>query len=108
MKESNLNLNNDDLISRRRVISEIEYLRPDFIFDDTDERVYNEYELLRKIIEKMVPESKWRLIHCIDCKFYTPMNRETKSGICNLTLHQNFGDDWFCAGAERRTDGVQN
>lgn len=45
------------------------------------------------------------LIRCRDCKFYTPMNRETKTGICNLTLHQNFGDDWFCAGAERRENG---
>ena len=44
------------------------------------------------------------IIHCIDCKFYTSMNCETKTGICNLIMHQNFGDNWFCAGAERRTD----
>jgi len=44
------------------------------------------------------------IIHCKDCKFYNPMNRETKTGICNLIMHQNFGDNWFCAGAERRTD----
>ena len=44
------------------------------------------------------------LIRCRDCKFYTPLNRETKSGICSLLIHQNFGDDWYCAGAERRTD----
>ena len=42
------------------------------------------------------------IIHCKDCKFYTPMNREIKTGICDLTLHQNFGDDWYCAGAERK------
>lgn len=44
------------------------------------------------------------VIRCKDCKFYIPMNRETKTGICNLTMHQNFGDDWFCAGAERRQE----
>ena len=44
------------------------------------------------------------IIRCKDCKFYTPMNRKTKTGICNLTMHQNFGDNWFCAGAERRTE----
>jgi hypothetical protein len=44
------------------------------------------------------------IIRCKDCKFYTPMNRETKTGICRLLMHQNFGDDWYCAGAERRTD----
>ena len=46
------------------------------------------------------------IIRCKDCKFYSPMNQETKTGICNLTMHQNFGYDWFCAGAERRTCGV--
>lgn len=55
------------------------------------------------IIEKMPPAQP--VIRCKDCKFYIPMNRETKTGICNLTMHQNFGDDWFCAGAERRQDG---
>ena len=44
------------------------------------------------------------IVRCKDCKFYTSMNRETKTGICGLLLHQNFGDDWYCAGAERRTD----
>ena len=43
-----------------------------------------------------------KIIKCKDCKFYTPLNRETKSGICNLLIHQNFGDDWYCAGAERK------
>lgn len=42
------------------------------------------------------------IVRCKDCKFYSPMNRETKTGICNLTMHQNFGDNWFCAGAERK------
>ena len=51
-----------------------------------------------------LPSVQPEIIRCKDCKFYTPMNRETKTGICSLTLHQNFGDNWFCAGAERRTD----
>ena len=53
---------------------------------------------------KSLPSAQADIIYCKDCKFYSPMNRETKTGICNLTMHQNFGDDWFCAGAERRTD----
>ncbi len=52
-----------------------------------------------------LPLVRSELIRCKDCKYYIPMNRETKTGICNLTMHQNFGDNWFCAGAERRTDG---
>ena len=52
-----------------------------------------------------LPSAQPEIIRCKDCKFYSPMNRETKTGICNLIMHQNFGDNWFCAGAERRTDG---
>lgn len=54
------------------------------------------------------PEVEWvEIVRCKDCKFYNPMNRETKTGICRLLMHQNFGDDWYCAGAERRTDGTE-
>lgn len=49
-------------------------------------------------------QSQPEIVRCKDCKYYSPMNRETKTGICKLVMHQNFGDDWFCAGAERRTD----
>lgn len=50
-----------------------------------------------------VQPEQHEIVRCKDCKFYSPMNRETKTGICNLIMHQNFGDNWFCAGAERRT-----
>ena len=53
---------------------------------------------------RLIPSAQPEIIRCKDCKFYTPLNRETKSGICSLLVHQNFGDDWYCAGAERRTD----
>ena len=52
-----------------------------------------------------LPSAQPDIIRCKDCKFYTAMNRKTKSGICSLIMHQNFGDDWYCAGAERRADG---
>lgn len=52
----------------------------------------------------VLPAAQPEIIRCKDCKFYSPMNRETKTGICNLIMHQNFGDNWFCAGAERRPD----
>ena len=51
-----------------------------------------------------LPSAEPEIIRCKDCKFYSPMNKETKTGICNLTMHQNFGDDWFCAGAERKAN----
>ena len=63
-----------------------------------------EAETLSDFIHGRYTLSTKPLIRCKDCKFYTPLNRETKSGICSLLIHQNFGDDWYCAGAERRTD----
>lgn len=65
-----------------------------------------EFESGKKVIEHLeqMPSAQPEIIRCKDCKFYSPMNRETKTGICNLIMHQNFGDNWFCAGAERRTD----
>ena len=65
--------------------------------------VQNMSDIDRKTIMEL-PSAQPEIIRCKDCKFYSPMNRETKTGICNLIMHQNFGDNWFCAGAERRTD----
>lgn len=61
-----------------------------------------------KVIRQTVEEVKSqyaleypKIIHCEDCKFYTPMNRALKTGICSLTMH-HLGDDGFCSDAERR------
>ena len=65
-----------------------------------------DFESGKKVIEHLeqMPSAQPEIIRCKDCKFYSPMNRETKTGICNLIMHQNFGNNWFCAGAERRPD----
>ena len=61
-----------------------------------------------KVIRKTVEEVKSqyaleypKIIHCEDCKFYTPMNRALKTRICSLTMH-HLGDDGFCSDAEKR------
>ena len=61
-----------------------------------------------KVIRQTVEEVKQqyaleypRIIHCEDCKFYTPMNRKLKTGICSLTMH-HLGDEGFCSDAEMR------
>lgn len=50
---------------------------------------------------KVLPPAQPEIIRCKDCIYYTQMNRKTKTGICNLIMHQNFGDNWFCAGAKK-------
>lgn len=63
-----------------------------------------------KVIRQTVKEVKAqyaleypKIIHCKDCKFYTPMNRELKTGICSLTMH-HLGDEGFCSDADMRGD----
>lgn len=61
-----------------------------------------------KVIRQTVEEVKAqyaleypKIIHCEDCKFYTPMNRKLKIGICSLTM-RHLGDEGFCSDAEMR------
>ena len=86
-----------DLISRQAAIDatwfEPSYTDPLNVLTEVRDRL------------KALPSAQPDIIRCKDCKFYTAMNRKTKSGICSLIMHQNFGDDWYCAGAERRADG---
>lgn len=90
-----------DLIERQDAIEAI-----NGVFDRANllNRYVSQYYVNAVDAVRHLPSVQPEIIRCKDCKFYTPMNRETKTGICSLTLHQNFGDNWFCAGAERRTD----
>ena len=75
----------------------IQHCNPDYPNGNT------EGETAMKMAIKALQPSE--IIRCKDCKFYIPMSRKTNSGICSLITHPNFdfGDDWYCAGAERRT-----
>ena len=96
-----------DTISRQEAIELADELKDDL---PDDERMadavmaHNEGILEYQTALSKLLSAQPEVIRCKDCKFYTPMNRETKTGICRLLMHQNFGDDWYCAGAERRTD----
>ena len=109
-----------DLITRQAAINAL--WKALFEYEDKTEKQFLESDELdvadwiqhRNFVQNMndidrqtilnLPSARPEIIRCKDCKFYSPMNRETKTGICNLIMHQNFGDNWFCAGAERRTD----
>ena len=41
-----------------------------------------------------------KIIRCKECKYYTPMRHDLKTGICAIHSN-NFGDDGFCSDAER-------
>lgn len=89
-----------DPIERQDIIKELEsWLKVEGYSE-------GELNIIKAVLYELqsLPSAQPEIIRCKDCKFYSPINRETKTGICNLTMHQNFGDNWFCAGAERRTD----
>ena len=97
----------DDCISRHAAIESFsQYGKPIDNGDGTMTITPLTDAVIRKVL-KGLPSAQPEIVRCKDCKFYSPMNRETKTGICNLTIHQSFGDDWFCAGAERRQDDVR-
>ena len=93
----------NDLISRQAAIDAIEHRLAEPAYQHEGEDWYTGMNCAESELYDL-PPAQPEIIRCKDCKFYSPMNRETKTGICNLIMHQNFGDNWFCAGAERRPD----
>ena len=93
----------NDTISRQAAIDALKMDISIIPFAKAREYVREAIETIYNRLEEL-PSAQPEIIRCKDCKFYSPMNRETKTGICNLIMHQNFGDNWFCAGAERRPD----
>ena len=92
----------DDLISRQDALDMVRILQTYKLFEGDDMVLIDKATVQTELM--ILPSAEPEIVRCKDCKFYSPMNRETKTGICNLTIHQNFGDNWFCAGAERRKD----
>lgn len=100
----------NDLISRQAAIDALKEHRK--LFCDNTQDTFSKLSYPEKCrVDELdtaiatlvnLPSAQSEIIRCKDCIYYTPMNRETKTGICNLIMHQNFGDNWFCAGAKRR------
>lgn len=88
-----------DVINHQDAIEACESIRRSAIIEDGEPLVRK--SAVKYVLENL-PSAQPEVIRCKDCKFYTSMNRETKTGICGLTMYQNFGDEWYCAGAERR------
>jgi hypothetical protein len=91
-----------------KITTRVEKIHPYKVVGDRDSySPYNEgwsdcVSLIEHYLEQLPSaEPEWKIIYCKDCKFYTPMNRKLKTGICSLTMH-HLGDDGFCSDAERR------
>ena len=74
-----------------------------------EQKLTKEYEQSVKdavnvILNTARREAQADIVRCKDCKFYTEMRTDLKTGICSLAC-RHLGDDGFCSEAERRTDG---
>jgi len=52
---------------------------------------------------KVEPADVTPVVRCKDCKFYTSMRPDIKTGICDLNV-RHMGDDGFCSCGERREE----
>ena len=57
-------------------------------------------EAMKIMIDEVKPADVVPVVRCRNCKFYTPMNRDFKTGICDLNVH-HMGDNGFCSCGER-------
>ena len=56
-----------------------------------------------KYLRGLPPADVVKVVRCKDCKFYTSMRPDIKTGICDLNVH-HMGDDGFCSCGERREE----
>lgn len=73
-----------------------------------EQKLTKEYEKSVKeavdvILDTARREAQADIVRCKDCKFYTEMRKDLKTGICSLVC-RHLGDDGFCSEAERRSD----
>ena len=60
-------------------------------------------EIVEGLIYMIEPADVVQVVRCKDCKFYTSMRPDIKTGICDLNVH-HMGDDGFCSCGERREE----
>lgn len=68
------------------------------VWDESGERTADEVE---SIIDRVPSVDVAPVVRCKDCKFYTSMRTDIKTGICDLNVH-HMGDDGFCSYGERK------
>lgn len=94
----------NDLISRRAAINIIDKIFPaEPMLNDYTQGITCSAALAKTYIEQL-PSAQPEIVRCKDCKFYTKMRADLKTGICSLAS-RHLGDDGFCSEAERRNDG---
>lgn len=54
-----------------------------------------------QMLVRLPPADVIPVVRCKDCKFYTSMRPDIKTGICDLNVH-HMGDDGFCSCGERK------
>lgn len=93
----------DEYISREEMIDAVDHLHIIPSIDGTGKPTPTEDFRVQFIgtVLKVKPADVVQVIRCKDCKFYTSMRPDIKTGICDLNVH-HMGDDGFCSCGERK------
>ena len=78
-----------------------DYVSRQYLLDEYDRQHQGPPGGARKIIAEAPAEDVVQVVRCKDCRFYTSMRPDIKTGICDLNVH-HMGDDGFCSCGERR------
>lgn len=95
----------DEYISREEMIDAVDHLHIIPSIDGTGKPTPSEDFRVQFIgtVLKVKSADVVQVIRCKDCKFYTSMRPDIKTGICDLNVH-HMGDDGFCSCGERRKE----
>ena len=92
----------DDLISRKEAIVALAGMH---CKSDEDGYVW----IIRKDAWSKIdalPSAQPEIIRCKDCKHRYTDGKNVVFNVCELNHNKVQSDDWYCADAERRTDGT--
>lgn len=95
----------NDYISREEMIDAVDHLHIIPSIDGTGKPTPTEDFRVQFIgtVLKVKSADVVKVIRCKDCKFYTSMRPDIKTGICDLNMH-HMGDDGFCSCGEIREE----
>ena len=98
----------DEQISKNKAIEAIAAMMPKSFTPDgshpADEEIFRIQEIYADCIEAIeILPTQPGIVRCKDCKFYTSMRPDIKTGICDLNVH-HMGDDGFCSCGERKKE----
>lgn len=95
----------DDTISRQAAIEALGEMPEVWEEDDDEGRGEQNQWYMDKIAIEALPTAEPEIIRCGECKHNYVDGDNVRFNVCELMHNKVQSDDWYCADAERRSDG---